>query len=240
MVNDSDKGALFLIPASIGDADLSTVWPAGHKHIINAIKIFIVENIRTARRFLKQAGYTHSFDDAVFHLLNKHTAENEASSFLDAAMAGKPIGLLSEAGCPGVADPGQFIVAEAHRKGIVVKPLVGANSVLLALMASGMNGQSFYFHGYLPIEKKLRIQKIKELEGNARKTGATQIFMETPFRNNRLAEDLMKNCHPSTRLCIAAELTSSGEYIQSQSIDRWRMQKLPDLNKRPSIFLLSS
>ena len=238
MACDAQKGTLFLIPASLGEADLNSVWPAGHKHIINTIEVFIAENIRTARRFLKQAGYKLSFDDAIFHLLNKHTSESESALFLNAAMAGKPVGLLSEAGCPGVADPGQLIVSEAHLRGIPVKPLVGANSILLALMASGMNGQMFSFHGYLPIEKKMRIQKIKELESNSQRTGATQIFMETPFRNNRLTEDLLKGCHPATRLCIAAELTAPEEYIKSKSIGDWRKTKMPDLHKRPAIFLL--
>lgn len=238
MASDVHKGTLYLIPASLGEADLNSVWPAGHKEIINMIDVFIVENVRTARRFLKKAGYRSSFDDVVFHLLNKHTSESETALFLNAAMEGKPVGLLSEAGCPGVADPGQLIVSEAHRRGITVKPLVGANSILLALMASGMNGQMFGFHGYLPIDKKMRIQKLRELESSSQNTGATQIFMETPFRNNQLAEDLLKHCHPATRLCIAAELTASEEFIASRSIGEWRKTKIPDLHKRPAIFLL--
>ncbi len=238
MACDAQKGTLFLIPASLGEADLNSVWPAGHKEIINTIDVFIVENIRTARRFLKKAGYKLSFDDAIFHLLNKHTSESESALFLNAAKEGKWVGLLSEAGCPGVADPGQLIVSEAHARGIPVKPLVGANSILLALMASGMNGQSFCFQGYLPIDKKMRNQKIRELESNSQRTGATQIFMETPFRNNQLTEDLLKNCHPATRLCIAAELTAPEEYIASKSIGEWRKTKIPDLHKRPAIFLL--
>lgn len=238
MASDPHKGSLYLIPASLGESDMNSVWPAGHTEIINMIDVFIVENVRTARRFLKKAGYKPSFDDAIFHLLNKHTSESESALFLNAAMEGKPVGLLSEAGCPGVADPGQLIVSEAHRRGITVKPLVGANSILLALMASGMNGQMFGFHGYLPIDKKMRIQKIKELESNSHRTGATQIFMETPFRNNQLTEDLLKHCNPATRLCFAAELTAPGEYIASKSISEWRKTKVPDLHKRPAIFLL--
>ncbi len=238
MASNVKKGTLFLIPASLGEADISSVWPVGHQDIINTIGVFIVENIRTARRFLKKAGYKLSFDDAIFHVLNKHTSESESVVFLNAAMGGKPVGLLSEAGCPGVADPGQLIVSEAHARGIPVKPLVGANSILLALMASGMNGQMFSFHGYIPIDKKMRIQKIKELESISQRTGATQIFMETPFRNNQLTEDLLKNCHPATRLCIAAELTAPNEYIASKSIAEWRKTKIQDLHKRPSIFLL--
>ena len=238
MASNTKKGTLFLIPASLGESNLNTVWPSAHKDIINTLDVFIVENIRTARRFLKQAGYAFSFDAVVFHLLNKHTSKEESALFLDAAMEGEPIGLLSEAGCPGVADPGQLIVAEAHRRGILVKPLVGANSVVLALMASGMNGQSFVFHGYLPIEKKMRMQKIKELEIGSRQTGATQIFMETPFRNNQLTEDLLQNCNIYTKLCIAADITAPGEYIQSHCIIEWRKKTIPDLHKRPAIFLL--
>lgn len=237
---DVQKGCLYLIPSTLGEANLDSIWPSNNRHIINGIGVFIVENIRTARRFLKQAGYNASFDDVVFHILNKHNDEEKHIGFLDAAMVGKPVGLLSEAGCPGVADPGQIIVSAAHQRGIPVKPLVGASSILLALMASGMNGQSFCFHGYLPIEKGARIQKIRSLESTSGRTGATQIFMETPFRNNQLFMELLRTCKPGTRLCVAAELTTPGEYIHSCTINEWQRKKIPDLNKRPTIFLMLS
>ncbi len=240
MPTDAQKGCLYLIPSTLGEANLDSIWPSFNRHIINTINVFIVENIRTARRFLRQADYSASFDDVVFHLLNKHNDEEKHIEFLDAAMEGKAVGLLSEAGCPGVADPGQIIVSAAHQQGIPVKPLVGASSILLALMASGMNGQSFCFHGYLPIQKGARIQKIKALESNSNRTGATQIFMETPFRNNQLFMELLRNCKPGTRLCVATELTTPGEYIHSCTINEWQRRITPDLNKRPTIFLMLS
>ncbi len=237
-MKDQSKGVLYLIPTLLGDTSIELAWPEEHHGIINSLDAFIVENIRTARRFLKQAGYTRSFDDATFHLLNKHTKTSESISFLNDAVAGKNLGLLSEAGCPCIADPGQVIVARAHELGIEVRPLTGPSSIMLALMASGMNGQAFSFHGYLPIQKNLRVKKIKDLEKASRETGATQIFMETPFRNMQLLDDVLKNCHPETRLCIAADLTTSNQYIRTHTIGHWRKTHFPNLHKRPAVFLL--
>ncbi len=232
------NGALYLIPTTLGNTDLGSVWPSSHQIIINRINTFIVENLRTARRFLKQAGYVTPFDEVTFHVLNKHTDLRESISFLNATKTGSDVGLLSEAGCPCIADPGQVIVSHAHQMGIAVKPLTGPSSIILALMASGMNGQSFCFHGYLPVKSNLRVSKIKELEEAARRTLATQIFMETPFRNMQLINDLLKHCRSYTRLCIAANLTLADAYIRTLTIDYWRRTPIVDLHKQPAIFLL--
>lgn len=240
MKKDLSKGSLYLIPTSLGDTGIDLTWPAQNLKIVNSLDTFIVENIRTARRFLKQAGYARSFDEVSFQLLNKHTTTRESMSLLEQAEAGKDIGLLSEAGCPCIADPGQVVVARAHELGIEVRPLTGSSSIMLALMASGMNGQAFCFHGYLPIQKNLRTKKIKDLEKASRETGATQIFMETPFRNMQLLADLLKSCHPGTRLCIAADLTTSSQYIRTHSIKHWRGIQTLNLHKRPAVFLLLS
>lgn len=233
-------GKLFLIPSSLGEEDINAVWPAAHHILIKNITYFIVENIRSARRFLKKTGYQGTFDEVTFYLLDKHTPEREQTDFLQAAKQGHDIGLLSEAGCPGIADPGQMIVDSAHRMNIPVHPLVGPSSILLALMASGMNGQQFCFHGYLPISKKERSKKIRELEEMSRLSGATQIFMETPFRNNAMMEDLIKSGRPDSKLCVAADLTMDSEYIKNRTIREWGSTQRPDLHKRPAIFLLMS
>jgi 16S rRNA (cytidine1402-2'-O)-methyltransferase len=232
-----ENGKLFLIPSSLGSENIDAIWPAAHVALVNELDEFIVENLRTARRFLRSAGYTRSFDDVEFHLLNKHTKDEEISGFLANAMLGKDIGLLSEAGSPCVADPGQVIVAMAHRKKIRVVPLVGPSSILLALMASGFNGQQFVFHGYLPIDKAERSRKLKQIESNAWHEEQTQIFMETPFRNNQLMQDLTGMLRTDTLVCVACDLTTSTEFIKSQSIAAWK-KEMPDLHKRTSIFLL--
>lgn len=232
------SGTLYLIPSSLGEERLSTVWPEGNTEILNQLRIFIVENIRTARRFLKRAGYTHPIDETTFFVLDKHTSVTEHSRFLKPAVEGKAIGLLSEAGCPCIADPGQVIVHQAHDLGIQVKPLTGPSSIMLALMASGMNGQQFQFHGYLPIQKGARDKRIKELEAESQRSGTTQIFMETPFRNNSLADSILRQCKAGTRLCVAADLTMPSEYIHTKSIGNWRKEKMANLHKRPAIFLI--
>lgn len=238
METDKQKGVLYLIPTLLGEAPIDESWPEGHRKIIDNLKVYIVENLRSARRFLKLAGYRHPFDEVTFQLLNKHTGTDELTTFLNPARKGEPIGLLSDAGCPCIADPGQLIVSQAHQMGIRVKPLVGPSSIMLALMASGMNGQAFHFHGYLPIQKQQRTNQLKHLEKLAEQTGATQIFMETPFRNMQMIEDVLKSCRPDTMFCIAADLTTANEFIRTQSIKAWSEQKLPGLHKRPTIFLL--
>jgi 16S rRNA (cytidine1402-2'-O)-methyltransferase len=204
---------------------------------MNTLNEFIVENTRTARRFLRKAGCTHNFDEVVFHVLNKHTAEIDIPGFLDYVSPDHSVGLLSEAGNPCIADPGQSVVAEAHRRGIKVIPLVGPNSILMALIASGFNGQSFTFHGYLPIETAERKEKIRQMESDAQHHDQTQIFMETPYRNNSMLSELYRNCEPSTLLCIASDITTSSEFIYTQTIKQWEKQN-PDLKKKPAIFLL--
>lgn len=233
----SIPGKLYLIPSSLGGDDIKAIWPAGHAALVNQLDEFIVENLRTARRFLRSAGYTRSFDEVQFHLLNKHTRPEELNGFLKNVLQGKDVGLLSEAGSPCIADPGQVIVAMAHRKNIRVIPLVGPSSILLALIASGFNGQQFAFHGYLPIDKAERSRKLKQLENAAWQHEQTQIFMETPFRNNQLMQDLTGSLRPDTMLCVACDLTTQTEFIKSQTTAAWK-KEMPDLHKRASIFLL--
>ncbi len=236
--NNPQTGTLYLIPSSLGENELSMVWPSGNIRIVKQLNTFIVENLRTARRFLRRAGYNKDFDEVTFFLLNKHTTVSERQRFLESCQRGESTGLLSEAGTPCIADPGQLIVAEAHEQGIAVKPLSGPSSIILALMVSGMNGQEFCFHGYLPIRQPERIKKIKALERESQKSGATQIFMEAPFRNNSLLADLLKSCSQDARLCIAADLTMPTEFVRTKTVSQWQSRGYPDLHKRPAIFLL--
>lgn len=231
------KGTLYLIPATLGDTAVEAVIPASVKEVINIIDEFIVEDERTARRYLKKAGILRPLDTLILHTLNKHTRPEDVAGYLSAADNGKNIGVVSEAGCPGIADPGAEVVKIAHRKGIKVVPLVGPSSILLALMASGFNGQNFAFHGYLPRERGERIRKLKELERAAQQKDQTQLFIETPFRNQHLLEDILAHCSPATPLCIACDITLPTEYIRTQAIADWKKQ-VPDINKRPAIFLL--
>jgi 16S rRNA (cytidine1402-2'-O)-methyltransferase len=232
-----DRGNLYLIPSSLGGDEISSIWPRGHVQLVSQLDVFIVENLRSARRFLRASGYSRSFDKVQFHLLNKYTQPEELSGFLSASLEGKSIGLLSEAGAPCIADPGQAIVAIAHRKNIRVIPLVGPSSILLALMASGFNGQKFAFSGYLPIGKPERGRMLKILEQKAWQEDQTQIFMETPFRNNQLLAHMVTFLRKDTLLCVACDITLPAEYIKTQSIAAWK-KEMPDLHKRTSIFLL--
>ncbi|MFO7978125.1 MAG: SAM-dependent methyltransferase [Bacteroidales bacterium] len=231
------KGVLYLIPSSLGGDDVDDIIPRRNKALLNQLDEFIVENLRTARRFMRSAGFTNSFDQVNFHLLNKHTSATELGGFLEQALKGKNIGLLSEAGCPCIADPGQGVVRQAHLLGIRVVPLVGPSSILLALMASGFNGQSFTFHGYLPIQPPDRAKAIRELEKQASLKNQTQIFMETPFRNDQMMEAIVGNCRPETLLCVACDLTKKEEFIKTLPVGAWKKQ-MPVLHKRTSIFLL--
>ena len=231
------KGKLILIPCTLGDSELSSVLPTDNINRINSCTTFIVENLRSARRFLIKSGIETKIDDLHFHLLNKHTAQSEVSLMLNAAMDGQNIGLLSEAGCPGVADPGSEIVKLAHAKNIQVVPLVGPSSILLALMASGMNGQNFAFNGYLPKDKSERLKQIQFLESLSYRQNQTQIFIETPFRNNHLLEDLCKHCQANTDICIATNLSTENEQIIRDKVKNIKSKKY-DLNKKPTIFLI--
>lgn len=233
----TNSGTLFLIPSVISENTSEKVLPSYLIAVINDLDEFIVEDERTARRFLKAAGYLKPLDLLVLHQLNKHTDVTELPSFINSLLQGKNVGLLSEAGCPCVADPGSMIVKIAHEHQITVKPLVGPSSIMLALMASGLNGQSFVFHGYLPIEKNARIKKIKELESKASRENQTQIFMEAPFRNMQLLNDILHSCNSGTSLCIACDITGSNEFIQTKSISEWK-KKIPELHKKTVIFLL--
>ncbi len=231
-----EKGKIYMIPTTLGDSIIDSVIPKDVQQIIIGTKYFIVENIKTTRRFLKKVERGIDIDELQFFVLNKHTSSVELESFLNPALEGNNMGVISEAGCPGIADPGSDIVSIAHSKNIKVVPLIGPSSILLALIASGMNGQNFCFNGYLPKERNLRIKKIKELERQAI-IGITQIFMETPFRNNNLMEDLLKQCSPNTTLCLAADISLENEFIQSKKIIDWK-KHAPDLNKRPCMFLI--
>jgi 16S rRNA (cytidine1402-2'-O)-methyltransferase len=231
------NGTLFLIPVPLADEAAAKSFTPYLVDTINSIKEYIVENEKTARRFLKEAGLKTPQSELVIHDYGKHNRDAGLKEFFKGLTAGNNVGLMSEAGCPGIADPGADIVAEAHRKGIKVVPLVGPSSILLALMASGFNGQSFIFHGYLPIDKIERSKRIKELEGLAEKNKQTQIFIETPFRNDSMLQDVLKSCKPNTRLCIACDITAPTEFIKTMSITDWQ-KALPDLRKRPAIFLL--
>lgn len=231
------QAALYLIPVTLGDTDHRRVLPAYNLEVIRGIRHFIVENTRSARRFLKKADPATDIDSLTFQELNKRTAPEAVASFLEPLERGESVGVISEAGCPAVADPGADVVAVAQRRGYRVVPLVGPSSILLALMASGFNGQSFAFHGYLPIDAKERADAIKRLEGRVYAERQTQLFIETPYRNNRLAEELIRLCRPSTKLCIASDLTCADEAVRTRPVKEWA-GKVPDLGKKPTLFLI--
>jgi len=232
-----EKGVLFLIPVPLAENAAHKSFTAYNIEVINSINTYIVENEKTARKFLKEAGIKIPQSELVIHDYGKHKRGNSMVPFFKELMTGKDVGLMSEAGCPGVADPGAEVVAEAHKRGIKVVPLSGPNSILLALMASGFNGQSFTFHGYIPIDKVERGKRIKELEQLAEKNRQTQIFIETPFRNNHLFDDILKNTAAQTLLCVASNLTAEDEFVKTQTIGQWKQEKI-DLHKKPTIFLI--
>jgi 16S rRNA (cytidine1402-2'-O)-methyltransferase len=229
--------ALYLIPCTLGETDVNNVLPSYNREVILSLKHFIVENERTARRFLKKVDPAIVIDDLSFVELNKHTPAEVISGYLAPMDKGESIGIISEAGCPAVADPGADVVAIAQKRHLKVIPLVGPSSIILSVMASGFNGQSFAFHGYLPIEQGQRTQMIKKLENRIYTENETQLFIETPYRNNKLVEELIHTCRPSTRLCIASNITCSDEYIRTFGIKEWS-GKVPDLSKKPTIFLI--
>lgn len=230
-------GNLYLIPTTLGESPLSSIIPEQVRNIAASLSVFVAENPKTARQYLKLLELATPLQDIEIFTLDKHTKPEQLEHFLQPALAGKDVGLVSEAGCPAVADPGALLVRLAHKKGIRVVPLVGPSSILLALMASGMNGQAFAFQGYLPIQKAERCKKITELEKESVFRNQTQIFIETPYRNQALLEDLVQTCEPGTELCIATDITLVSEHIETRAISAWR-NKLPDINKRPTIFLL--
>lgn len=229
--------ALYLIPVTLGDTAIETVLPPYNKEVILSIKHFIVEDVRSARRFLKKVDKEIDIDTLTFFPLNKHTSPDAISDYLQPLQQGMSMGVISEAGCPAIADPGADVVAIAQRKNLKVVPLVGPSSILLAIMGSGFNGQSFAFHGYLPIEPGERAKKLKMLEQRVYTEHQTQLFIETPYRNNKMVEDILLHCRPQTKLCIAANLTTESEYIKTKTVKEWK-SKTPDLSKIPCIFLL--
>ncbi len=231
-------GTLYLIPTTLSDCELLHVLPDGNTPIIRKLKVFIVENIRTARRFLKQVDSNIIIDELQFFELNQHTDLNHINKYLEPLLKGEDVGIISEAGCPAIADPGADIVALAQAQKIKVVPLVGPSSILLSLMASGFNGQSFAFHGYLPIEKGQRVDKLKQLERRIYSEQQTQLFIETPYRNRQMVDELLKSLQPQTKLCIAVDITSDTEDIRTKTISEWKKSVIPELHKRPCIFLI--
>jgi 16S rRNA (cytidine1402-2'-O)-methyltransferase len=231
------KGTLYLVPNTLGNPDTSISIPGGIIPRVNSIEVYIVEDLRNARRYLKNLNREIDIDKLTFHELNEHTPLEELPSFLKQAEMGKDIAIITEAGVPGVADPGASVVRIAHAKGIRVVPLTGPSSILLSLMASGLNGQSFCFHGYLPVKRPDRIRKIRDIEQMALRKNETQLFIEAPYRNDGLLTDILENCSSSTLLCIAADITLDSEFIFTRSVAEWQRKK-PALHKRPVIFLL--
>lgn len=231
------KPALYLIPVTLSDVPLSQVLPATNIEVVRGISHFIVENVRSARRFLKRCDRAIDIDQLTFYELNRHTDPKEIASYLAPLEKGLPMGVISEAGCPAIADPGADVVAIAQHRGLTVVPLVGPSSILMGLMASGFNGQSFAFVGYLPIEASARVRRLKELEQRILRDDQTQIFIETPYRNNTLLADLVKHLPGNLRLCVASDITGENERIVTRTIAQWAAQK-PDFGKIPTIFLL--
>ena len=229
--------ALYLIPVTLGDTPIAQVLPAYNKEIILQIRHFIVEDVRSARRFLKKVDREIDIDALTFYTLNKHTSPEDISGYLKPLAAGESMGVISEAGCPAVADPGADVVAIAQRKNLKVVPLVGPSSIIMSVMGSGFNGQSFAFHGYLPIDPAERAKRLKILEQRIYTESQTQLFIETPYRNNEMLEDILQHCKPQTKLCVAANITCPDEYIKTKTVKEWQAKK-PDLAKIPCIFLL--
>jgi 16S rRNA (cytidine1402-2'-O)-methyltransferase len=230
-------GTLYLIPTTLGEENPTRVLPSFNDSIINMLQYFIVEDIRTARRFLKKVNRDIDIDVLTFATLNEQTRASEYADLLVPLLEGKDVGVISEAGCPAIADPGADVVRLAQEKRIKVVPLVGPSSILLSLMASGFNGQNFAFVGYLPIEPHERSKALKALEKKVYADNQTQLFIETPYRNGKLLEEIIRNCAPQTKLCIAVDITLETEQIQTKLLSEWK-RKLPDIQKRPAIFLL--
>lgn len=237
-MNNRDDVALYLLPVTLGDTPLNRVLPVENFEIMRELRHFIVEDVRTARRFLKKVSPDFDIDGSTFFVLNQHTNPQEIASFLQPLREGHSMGVISEAGCPAIADPGADVVAIAQQAHLRVVPLVGPSSILLSLMGSGFNGQSFAFNGYLPVKPEERTKTIKHLEQRAWNESQTQLFIETPYRNAKMIADLLENCRPQTRLCIAANVTCADESIVTRTIKDWKAQKLPDLSKTPCIFLI--
>lgn len=231
------KGKLYLIPSPLGDNDPAEVIPAPVLDLLPTLDCFVVEEVRTVRRYLSRAGLKGHIEGLEFHELNEHTTPAEIAPLVRLFDNGRNVGLISEAGLPAVADPGAQLVALCHREGVEVVPLVGPSSLMLALMASGLNGQSFTFCGYLPAKTEERRNAIKSIEKVSQSKRQTQIFIETPYRNDAMFSDLLQSCRPSTRICIAADITLPDEYILTKTVAEWKKEK-PIIGKRPCVFLM--
>ncbi|MBQ1633733.1 MAG: SAM-dependent methyltransferase [Bacteroidaceae bacterium] len=230
--------ALYLIPVTLGETPVSQVLPAYNHDVILGIRHFIVENVRSARRFLRLVDHEFPIDDSTFYEMGKHAQTDQFASYLKPLQQGFPVGVISEAGCPAVADPGAEVVAMAQHKGFRVIPLVGPSSMIMAVMASGLNGQSFAFNGYLPVDEADRAKKLKVLESRAWNESQTQLLIETPYRNRKMFDTILRSLRPQTRLCVAAGITTSDEYIRTHTVQEWKRIQLPDLSKIPAIFLI--
>jgi 16S rRNA (cytidine1402-2'-O)-methyltransferase len=233
------KGNIYLIPSLLAEDTQNKVIPDFNKDIIQQIRYFLVENIRSARRFISSLKLGMVIDSLELYVLDKNTPSETLTEYIQLIENGHNVGIISEAGCPGIADPGALLVDLAHQHHIKVIPLVGASSIFMALMASGMNGQSFAFQGYLPIQNPERAKKIQFLEKESSQKTQTQIFMETPYRNQQLFTDLLKHTKPSTKLCIACNITATDELIRTHTIEIWKSQTI-DLHKKPTIFVLQA
>lgn len=231
-------GTIYLIPVTLGDDNITQILPSEVVKIAQNLEYFVVETEKSARHFLSAIKTAKPVRELILNLLNEHTQDKDIAVLLAPLLQGHDIGLMSDAGCPGVADPGAKLVALAHQKNIKVVPLVGPSSILLALMASGLNGQQFAFLGYLPVDKQARSQKIKEIEKRSQSHKETQIFIETPYRNQHMLEALLNECHPNTKLCIACDISTTTEMVKTQTIATWKKHPAPGLNKRPTVFLL--
>lgn len=232
------NNALYLIPVTLGDTEIEKVLPSYNHDIIVGIKHFIVENIRSARRFLKKVEKTIDIDTLTFYELNRHTDRKIIGEYLIPLKNGENVGIISEAGCPAIADPGADVVLIAQSKGYKVIPLVGPSSIILSVMASGFNGQSFAFNGYLPVEVPQRIKALKKLENKVWNENQTQLFIETPYRNSKMIETIFSSLKPQTKVCIAAGITCQEEFIKTKTVEQWKKEKIPELAKIPCIFVI--
>lgn len=235
-----NKGRLFLIPVPLGTTPLEAILPNQVCEHAKRLKYFVAENAKSARAFLKSLPSETPLQQIEIHELNEHTSQTQLPALLTPLLAGIDVGLISEAGCPAVADPGATLVALAHKEGIQVRPLTGPSSILLALMGSGLSGQNFAFHGYLPTKEDLRQRKIRELEQDSRREKRTQIFIETPYRNHKMLETLINTCNQNTKICVATDLTLGSELITTHRCSEWRHTQLPSIDRHPTVFLLQS
>ena len=230
--------ALYLIPVTLGETEINQVLPSYNHDVIVEIKHFIVENIRSTRRFLKKTEKAIDIDTLTFYELNRHTDRKFIGEYLEPLKRGEAVGIISEAGCPAIADPGADVVAIAQQRGYKVVPLVGPSSIIMSVMGSGFNGQSFAFNGYLPVEVPQRIKALKKLEQKVQNENQTQLFIETPYRNAKMIETILNALNPKTKLCIAAGITCAEEYIKTRTVAEWKKEKIPELGKIPAIFVI--